>query len=150
MLARTFRGQSAERPQQLGETQAVFAAQSLGVVTAQHRHHRHERVLDELLHGLGTPSHGGTRARTLSSAFNRSKPTASEFKNNSPTDSPSRRPCCILTVSRLLINLTPIGHCGSQATSRGRTAFQIHQRCLHSVPHKVYVGLLRTLCSAYI
>lgn len=82
MLARTFRGQPAERPQQLGETQVVFAAHSLGVVAAQHRHHGHERVLDKLLHRLSTPSHDGTRARSLSSAFNQNKATASEFKNN--------------------------------------------------------------------
>lgn len=69
MLARTFRGQPAERPQELGEAQVVFAGHSLGVVAAQHSYHGHERVLDELLHGLSTPSHGVTRARTMSSAF---------------------------------------------------------------------------------
>lgn len=79
ILARTFRGQAAERPQQLGETQVVFAGHSLGVVAAQHRHHGHKRVLDELLHGLGTPSHGGSRAPSASSASNRNKAPASEF-----------------------------------------------------------------------
>lgn len=117
MLARTFRGQPAERPQQLGETQVVLAGHSLGVVAAQHGHHGHERVLDELLYRLSTPSHGGTRARSVSSAFNRNKPTALELKINSPTHSPSRQPCCILTVSRLLIDLTPMEHCGCQATA---------------------------------
>lgn len=117
MLACTFGSQPTERPQQLRETQIVFACHCLGVVAAQHGHHGHERVLDELLHRLSTPSHGGTRAWSASSALNRNKATALEFKNNSPTDIPPQQPCCILTVSRLLINVTPIVHRGCQATA---------------------------------
>lgn len=53
----TLGRQAAERPQQLGKTQVVFAGHSLGILTAQDGHHRHERVLDELLHGLHALSH---------------------------------------------------------------------------------------------
>lgn len=56
----TFGGESAERPQELGESQVVLASHSLRFFTAQDGHHRDKRVLDELLHRLKTLGHVGT------------------------------------------------------------------------------------------